>query len=365
MKQLWYRDRKWQTLVLAGSIVLLTSVHWLVPRPDKQIHNLLYHFEVIPILMSGMLLGWRAAAIATAVTAAADFPLLWMLWKNDYVYLTDQAGEAAVFGIAGVVVGLIAERARTQNLRLQRTSRELASVNGELQQNMEKLRRAERMYAVAQLSASLAHEIRNPLAGISGAAGILSRGNANAENTQACLEIIDKESQRLNKLLTNFLEFARPRPPRLQPAELGSVIDSVIRIAEHSNQSAPVSFQQTLEPRLPEIICDSEQIKQVLLNLVINAAQATNNGVVHLRAWADGDQAFVAVQDHGSGIPRDQQHRIFEPFFTTKDNGTGLGLAIAAKIVEQHGGQLTANNVPGEGVTMILQLPLNGNRYEA
>ena len=124
MKQLWYRDRKWQTLVLASSIALLTSVHWLVPRPDKQIHNLLYHFEVIPILMSGMLLGWRGAAIATVVTAAADFPLLWMLWKNDYVYLTDQAGEAAVFGIAGVVVGVIAERARFQNLRLQRTSRE-------------------------------------------------------------------------------------------------------------------------------------------------------------------------------------------------------------------------------------------------
>lgn len=365
MSKVWYRDRRWQAVALAGSIGLLTGVHWLFPQPDKQVHNLLYHFDFIPILMAGMLLGWRVAVVATIVTSAAELPLLWMLWKHDLVYLTDQAGETAVFAIAGIVVGIVAERARGQNIRLQRTTRELASVNEELQQNMAKLRRAERMYAVAQLSASLAHEIRNPLAGISGAAGILRRGNANAENVQACLEIIDKESQRLNKLLSHFLEFARPRTPKMQATDLRSVIDSVTRLAEHSYDAGPVTFEQSIDPALPEITCDSEQIKQVLLNIVINAAQATPDGVVELRAWSDREWAFVAVRDHGMGIPDDQKHRIFEPFFTTKENGTGLGLAIASKIVEQHGGQLTADNIPGKGLTMLLQLPVDGRRNEA
>jgi signal transduction histidine kinase len=333
--------------VLALAILVLAGVHYLVPRPDKQIHNFMYHFAFIPILMAGMLLSWRAALVATLATTLAEFPLLWKLFQHDVVYMADQAGETAVFGIAGVVVGVIAERAR-------RTTQELA-------QNMEKLRRAERLSAVAQLSASLAHEIRNPLAGISGAAGILKRGNANPDNVQACLEIIDKESQRLNKLLTNFLEFARPRTPRMQPTDLASVIDSVLRLAQSSHETRMVTFDRSIAPNLPEVACDSEQIKQVLLNLVINAAQATGSGVVNLRVWSDSGCAWIAVRDSGTGIPPEQQDRIFEPFFTTKENGTGLGLAIAAKIMEQHGGHLTANNVPGKGLTMLMQLPVRAN----
>ncbi len=351
--QRWTRDPRWQIAGIVGSILILTGLHWLHLKPDKQVHNLLYHFDFFPILTAGMLFGSRAAVFVTLATSLAEFPILWSLFRNDPVYMIDQAGETAVFGIAGVVVGFIAERARNQNLRLERATQELA-------QNVEKLRRAERLSAVAQLSASLAHEIRNPLAGISGAAGILRRGNASAENMQACLEIIDKESQRLNKLLTNFLEFARPRAPRLQKTDLMSVIESVVRLAEHSHETRAVVFEKSMDSNLPEITCDSEQIKQVVLNLLINAAQATRNGVVQLRVWAQDGQAFIAVQDEGAGIPHDQQDRVFEPFFTTKENGTGLGLAIASKIVEQHGGQLTADNVPGRGLTMLVQLPVKG-----
>ncbi len=214
------------------------------------------------------------------------------------------------------------------------------------------------MYAVAQLSASLAHEIRNPLASISGAAGILKRGNASPENERECLEVIEKESNRLNKLLANFLNFARPRAPRFQETDLVAVIDSTIALARHSGEACGIEFRRTINDPLPEVQCDSEQLKQVLLNLLMNAVHATGKGEVDLQAYTRDGSAFIVVRDEGAGIPKDQEDRIFEPFFTTKPNGSGLGLAIASKIVEQHGGLLTARNAPGKGLTMVLQLPV-------
>src|SRR5262249_30427367 len=153
---------------------------------------------------------------------------------------------------------------RSHSAQLERTSRELAKVYGELRENIDRLKMAERLSAVAELSASLAHEIRNPLAGISGAAGILKRGTASGRNMSECVEIIEKESHRLNKLLTGFLDFARPRPLRLQPTDLAAVFDSVVAVASHAPEAARIQFEYEVPERFPEIECDSEQLKQVL-----------------------------------------------------------------------------------------------------
>jgi signal transduction histidine kinase len=279
-----FRDPRWQRFLILLSIPLIVSIHWLYPKPDKQIHNLLYHIDFIPLLAAAMLFGWRTSILATALTLAAEAPQLWFLWGNDAIYRNDQIGETLVAGVAGVVVGLLADRTRRQTARLEIQSRELEAMNLTLQKNMERLKKAERMYAVAQMAASLAHEIRNPLAGIAGAAGILKRGHAKAANVEECCDIIDKESQRLNKLLADFLTFARPRPPRLQPTDLAAVIDSVIALARHSGRAAGITFDRSVDTMLPEVQCDSEQIKQVLVNLVMNAVDATGNGAVHPEA---------------------------------------------------------------------------------
>lgn len=352
------REPFWHRLIVLGSIPIIVSTHWLVPRPDKQIHNMLYHLDAIPLLAAATLFGWRTAMVATVLTIVSELPQLWHLWPKDVTYRFDQIGETLVAGVAGLVVGLLSDRSRRQKMRLESASRELERVNEELQQNMERLRKAERLYAVGQMSATLAHEIRNPLASLAGAAGILKRGNANARNVHECHEIIDRESQRLNKLLTDFLSFARPRAPRLQPADLTAVVDSVIMLARHSPDAEGIAFRRTIEPNAPEILCDSEQIKQVLLNLVMNAAHATRSGVVDIEMTVRTSGVCISVRDQGAGIPKDQEDRIFEPFFTTKETGSGLGLAIAAQIAEQHGGTLTAQNDPGQGVTMTLELPI-------
>lgn len=352
--------RNWrsQRMVLAGGILVLALSHWLIQGPDKHLNNLLYNLNFIPILIGGMLLGWQTAVFATALTLVAELPHLLLMWPHDEAYLMDQIFETFASGIAGVAVGMLASKERRQRAKLEEATRELAAVNEELRNNLDRLTKAERMYAVAQLSASLAHEIRNPLASISGAAGILKRGHASSENVEECLEVIEKESNRLNKLLANFLSFARPRAPRFQATDLAAVIDSTVALARHSAEASNIEFRRRIDGALPEVECDSEQVKQVLLNLLMNAVHATGKGAIDLHAYARDGAAFITVRDEGAGIPKEQENRIFEPFFTTKTNGSGLGLAIASKIIEQHGGALTAQNAPGRGLTMVLQLPV-------
>jgi signal transduction histidine kinase len=352
------RRQRVQRIVILLSIPILVSAHWLYTEPDKKLHNLLYHLDVIPLLIAAMLWGWRISIATTLLTLAAEIPQLWVLWPGDVTYRLDQVGETLVNGVAALVVGVLSDRGRRQTVELKRQSRQLEAMNTALQTNLERLRKAERLYAVGQMAASLAHEIRNPLSGIAGAAGILKRGHASYENVQECCEIIDRESQRLNKLLADFLTFARPRAPRLQPTDVSSVIDSVIALVRHSGHIGAVTVRRDGNGPLPEVLCDSEQIKQVLLNLVMNAVEAGRSGTVALGASIENGSIAITVEDEGSGIPADQEDLIFEPFFTTKEKGSGLGLAIAAQIADQHGGTLAAQNLPQRGVRMTLRLPV-------
>jgi two-component system, NtrC family, sensor histidine kinase HydH len=355
--------RLWRIGLLGLSILALAVVPWLVPATDVEAHNILHHLNFLPFMAAGMLYGWRGALISTFCAGVLQLPHLLAVWNVARFEASDQIVEMSIFGAAGLIAGFLADRERRHRLNLEKTTLELERVYQELQQNIERLRKAERLYAAGQLSASLAHEIRNPLASISGAAGILKRGHANSEKFHDCLEIIEKESQRLNKLLTQFLEFARPRAPRLQPSDLKEIIDSVTLLAGHSAPFAASQIRIEVPENLPQIRCDPEQLKQVLLNLLINAIQATpEHGLIQLTASAQKKYVVVSIRDQGSGIDPEQRDRIFDPFFTTKENGTGLGLAIASKIVAQHGGALIAESNPDKGMTFRLELPLEERR---
>src|SRR5689334_7813260 len=212
----WMNSPRWQIALVSVAILALAIIPWFVPARYVKSHNLLHHLNFLPLMMAGMVFGVRGAFAATVLAAATQAPHIahnWVRWPID---ASDQVIELSIFGAAGVIAGFLSDRERRQRSNLERTKRELERVYHELQQNLERLRKAERLYAAGQLSASVAHEIRNPLASIAGAAGILKRGNASVQNFRDCLEIIEKESQRLNKLLTGFLDFARPRAPRFQ-----------------------------------------------------------------------------------------------------------------------------------------------------
>ena len=353
------RTPRVKAAAIAMMIVAVALTTWFTSPRAIALHNVLHHLNFLPFMMAGMLFGWRGATKALIFGVLIESPIIvrhWMRWPID---ASDQLLELAIFGTAGIIAGLLADRERVQRLRVESTKRELEGVYTELRENVEKMKRTERLSAAGQLAASLAHEIRNPLASISGAAGILKRGNASPDNRQECLGILEKESQRLNKLLTNFLDFARPRLPRFQRVDPCALVQSVTVLARHAALRQQVAIIDDLPAHLPLVECDAEQMKQVLLNVVLNAIQASPvNGRVVVKAFVQDSALCVEVSDQGPGMSPAELERMFEPFFTTKESGTGLGLAVAANIVEQHGGMLHAENNPDKGMTFRLELPL-------
>jgi len=359
------RQRWTAAVLIVAAIVLLAGITIIVPGSEITAHNILHHLNFLPLMIAGMLFGWRGAVLASLCAGMVNAPLIaqhWIEWPAD---AKDQIVELSIFSVAGLIAGYLADRERAQRRDVERIRQELEKVYHELRANIAEMKKAERLSAAGQLAASLAHEIRNPLASISGAAGILQRGAAPVEYKEESLEIIQKESQRLNKLLTGFLNFANPRSPRLQKTDMSALLASVVSMASHTEKASGIVLEDHSAFE-DEVECDPEQIKQVLLNLVINAMDASPTGaVIRLRSRKKSSLVAIEVEDSGGGIPDALVEQIFDPFFTTKANGTGLGLAISSMIVSQHNGTLSFTNNAGGGTTFCVELPMKQEAVHA
>jgi len=348
-----------RTIAVVAGTLLVSLLHLVIPLSLLHWHNIVQHLYYLPIVYAALTFGWRGGVGAAILAGFSNAPHDLLSLKVQPHYAIDQMLDFPVFCAAGVLTGVLAERGRKQRADLERTAGRLTEVYQQLQDNFERMKRAERLFALGQLSAGLAHELRNPLASIAGAAGILKRSAARDVKDTECLEIILRECQRLNGLLTDFLNFARPRTPRYQATDFGLVIDSVIELAGHAVGKLPIVLRKEVAPDLPPVECDPELLKQVVLNLIINAIQATpRRGEVLVSAGLRDGRLWIGVKDEGCGISPEDRDRIFDPFFTTKENGTGLGLPVAHQIVEQHGGILTATANAGPGTTFSVSLPL-------
>ncbi|NRD59713.1 ATP-binding protein, partial [Corallococcus exiguus] len=231
----------------------------------------------------------------------------------------------------------------------------------------EKIRERDRLAALGEMAAGLAHEIRNPLGAIKGAAQCLDPRKLTGEDGEF-LDVIVEEVNRLNGVVTAFLDYSRPLKQNFGPTDLNEVVTRTMRLIQ--NDMPPTAeLAVELDLRLPRSEGDAEQLKQVLINLVQNAVQALGSqpGRITVRTEkperfgdlrsAGGEFVEVRVSDDGPGIPADQQTHIFVPFFTTKQKGTGLGLAICQRIVKNHGGSISVQSKMGEGTTFIIRLP--------
>jgi signal transduction histidine kinase len=303
--------------------------------------------------------GWRGGVLAAAVAAVLYIPHIRMAWGSNPEYSATQQIEIIMFFVITVLTGVLADHERAQRRKVEETARKLSEVYAQLQKSFEQLRRADRLSALGELSAGLAHEIRNPLGSIEGAVQILGRRELSEDTRLEFADLAYREAVRLKGLLTNFLEFARPQPPRVTVSEVILLLESVAKLASETAMMARVTLHIQTAEELPPVSVDSEQIKQVLLNLVINAVQAMpDGGQATLRARRDGDWILMEVEDEGIGIPPDDFERVFDPFFTTRNHGTGLGLSIAYQIVSQHGGHISARRNPQRGMTFTVTLPL-------
>ncbi|MEK7467488.1 MAG: GAF domain-containing protein [Planctomycetota bacterium] len=245
-----------------------------------------------------------------------------------------------------------------------RLLQDLSLSNEEIRDAQAQIVRAESLAAIGRLSAAIAHEVRNPLSGISAAAQALlksvGQSGALASDVQL-LNIIDRESKRLNRIITDFLQFARPRTPALRRVAVPALVDSTLGLLE-KDMAGRFKVEREFSAELPAAHADGDQLKQVMLNLILNSMQAMPaGGTLSVRArpaeLPAGPAVEISVQDTGPGIPSGDLPRVFEPFFSTKKEGTGLGLAIAHQIVQSHNGVITAHGSPSGGALIRVLLP--------
>ena len=219
-------------------------------------------------------------------------------------------------------------------------------------------RRSERLAMIGQLAAGIAHEIRNPLASISGSIELLRQGPSASDDDRTLMAIVHREIQRLNVLIGNLLDYANPRPPQRVDFDLGVMVQETLQVARGEQAFASVEMAFSVDRPLP-LHADPAKLRQVLWNLLRNAADAAALGGRHVRVDArrEPDATTLVVADDGPGIAADQLTRIFDPFFTTKSKGTGLGLATCHAIVTEHGGHIDVVSEPGKGTRMTVSLP--------
>lgn len=221
--------------------------------------------------------------------------------------------------------------------------------------------RAEHFATLGELATGLAHEIRNPLAGIAGVIEIVGRDLPASSPAKTVVKDVREEIAQINRILTNLLGTARPRASEMRPSDLNTTVEHAVMLVRQQVLSKPIKIEFTPSKDLLEVDHDSDQMHQVLLNLLLNAVQAIEgSGLVRVAVFAreSGDESVITVSDTGRGIPAEDLPNIFRPFYTTKGNGTGLGLSLAKRIVEEHHGRIEVANSSGKGTTFSVTLPL-------
>ena len=234
----------------------------------------------------------------------------------------------------------------------------------ELEKSREHLLQSEKLALVGKLAAGMAHSIRNPFTSVKMRLFSLSRTLKLNDTQQDDLDVISDEIRHIDTIVQNFLEFSRP--PRLQVQHISpsTAVDQALQLLTHRLKSYKVDVSLHRNESTPAILIDPEQLKEVLVNLIVNACEAmSHGGSITIRESVDtitglGNSARIEVSDNGPGIAEEITEKIFQPFFTTKEEGTGLGLSIAARIIEEHGGRLEVDSTQGQGTTFRILLPI-------
>jgi len=242
-----------------------------------------------------------------------------------------------------------------------------------VEQLEERERLRDRLAAVGEMAAVIAHEVKNPLAGIEVMAGLLRRKIPDAPDAQMVLTDIISEAKMANAIVQEVLDFVRPIRLQVEHTGVADAVQGAIQLADSKGKRGNVDVRVTLSDRLPQINADQHQLTQVFTNLLMNAYEAMGGKgavtisaeVLRLEDAGDGrDAVLIEFTDNGPGIPPDVADKVFDPFFTTKAQGSGLGLAIVRKIVDAHDGRIDLRTTPGQGTTIRVTLPVTGGNEE-
>ena len=347
------RDSTAKILVLGATVFLTLAIHYAWGGHTHPGHGSLLgavHGRLcyIPIVISSIWFGLRGGLLCALVISVAVAPYI----VRVSIPAGDLSGELTeiVFYFAiGALSGALVGRERSQRRKTQEAH--------------EKLEHAQRLSMMGQMAAGVAHEIKNPLASIKGAADILAADAPPGSPKREFAEIVSREIRRLDGTVRDFLEFARPQPFRFSRQKPGDVLADTLKQMEPQISSAGISLETKI-PALPGYAwVDPQKLRQVFINLILNAVSATpSGGKISIglvqRSDSRGTYWEINISDTGGGIAPEYRDRIFEPFFTQKSAGSGLGLAIVKSIVGEHGGWVEVTSEPSRGATFTVALPV-------
>jgi signal transduction histidine kinase len=343
-----------RVFAVAALTAVTVAFHWgLILKPshgDASVFHAIHgRLCYIPIILGAIWFGVRGGlGVAFAITALTIPYAVWGI-RGTHSSAASEYTEMFFYAAIGLTAGILIELQRRERRRREALAGELA--------------RERHLASLGEMAAGLAHEIKNPLGSIKGSAEVLGDDFPPGSRKHDLMRVLVKETDRLNRVVEDFLTFARPRPIERRPARINTIVGDVLSQIENEAASRNIRIVRRLDPELPAALLDGEKLHQVFLNIALNAVAAMPGGgtlTVETRlAHTEGARHVAAVfRDEGTGIPPEDVDRVFDPFFSRSEKGTGLGLSISHTIVQNHGGRIdVAENRP-KGAVFSVMLPL-------
>ena len=341
------KETKFKILVIGIAVSLTVAIHygWVfepIFGDSHWIHAIHGRFCYIPIVMGATLFGIRGGLITASLITIAVLPFIFLSPLSEHNFSGEMVEIVFYFAIA-LLTGAITEQVMIQQKKNEQTQIQLE--------------RAHRLSLLGQMAATMAHEIKNPLASIKGSVEILSDGETSPADKKEFENIAYNEIKRVDKTIKEFLNFARPKKTEFKNMNLSESTQHAVKQISTQAEKINIRIESDISPDIL-IEADQEKIHQVLLNLLINALEASQSGSIIKVSLttASADNVLLTVTDNGTGIPSEDINKIFDPFYSTKSSGSGLGLAVVKSIIDDHNGQIEVKTAPGQGTAFIITL---------
>jgi signal transduction histidine kinase len=356
---------------LAFMIIIISFLHYTTPTNVWQYHLIFMQSYFLPILLGAFWFGLRGGILASLAVSLAYFPHVMLQWGGLVQTNLMRFLQLILFNVIGGITGYLVSRKEEEKNRYLQTAKDLKKALLEIQKQQEvlsrleeQLRQSDRLSVIGELTASIAHEIRNPLNSIMGTAEILRDEAKLTDEQKEFLQIMLEEIKKVTTQIEQYLQYARKNEVKTKTFHVKEVVHNVIALLSGPMKRKQIEFH-LIDHTKATILISGDEIgfQQIIMNLLLNAIQAVEKeGKIQLQlSQISGKEISVRIHDNGPGIPPSVQEQLFKAFFTTKKNGTGLGLAISQRIAQKHGWKILFQSSPSEGTTFELICPIIQN----
>lgn len=358
-----FHNKYVEIVIILGSIMLITYLHFVTKNQLAILHEVLRLLYYIPVIYACFRFGLKGGIITPLIVNAV---YILYLGTGDFSkeYYMIRLLDASITHVIGLITGLLVEVEAHQKRKLELLNQKQQQLNIELEQRIKEklslenqLVRADKLAALGQMVAGMAHELRNPLGVIKATMQVMEKEQNDQEVSQFS-QIVIEECMRMNRVITELIKFSRPQMEKIVQIDLQDLLEQFFQFMKpyFEENRILLFWQKGLEPAFT--VGDFQQLIQVLLNLVLNAAEAMPaGGRLTVELVPQGNYWCIQLTDTGCGIFEEDIDKIFDPFYTSKAQGTGLGLSVVHRIVDEHHGYLKVETVPGEGSTFFVYLP--------